>query len=32
MSILGVVVVGLICAAAGFMLCALLCANRRDDR
>lgn len=32
MSILGVIVVGALCALGGFMLCALLIANRRDDR
>lgn len=32
MSIPGVIVVGVLCFAAGFLLCAMLGANGRDDR
>ena len=32
MSILGVIVVGVLCFVGGFLLAALMCANGRDDR
>lgn len=32
MSILGVIVVGALCFIGGFLMCAVMCANGRDDR